>query len=248
MTSGRSRARRVDAGMVSAELAVALPAVIFVLLMALAGLRVGVDQIRCTDAARVAARAAARGDPVPTVQQAGVRAAPPGSSVTVRMSGDLVQVTVTSPVRGPFGWIAGARRAALDRCGDAGVVAVKARTENGSGTVLMVAVIVVILLVLGGGLALVSAVQASLRARTAADMAALAADSALLRRTGDPCSVARRVAGAGGARLDACLPGGDTVTVSVVVQTAATARLHLGGARARSRAGPSPALRVRGVP
>lgn len=93
--------------MVSAELAVALPAVVFVMLVALGALMVGVDQIRCTDAARVAARAAARGDPADVVRRDGVRAAPPGSSVTVQPAGGLVRVTVTTPVRGPFGWVAG---------------------------------------------------------------------------------------------------------------------------------------------
>ncbi|MBO1766127.1 TadE family type IV pilus minor pilin [Allobranchiibius sp. GilTou38] len=101
------RARRADAGMVSAELAVALPAVVFVMLVALGALMVGVDQIRCTDAARVATRAAARGDPVDAVRRDGTRAAPPGSSVAVQPDGDLVRVTVTTPVRGPFGWVAG---------------------------------------------------------------------------------------------------------------------------------------------
>lgn len=94
--------------MVSAELAVALPTVVFVLLAALGALMVGVDQIRCTDAARVAARAAARGDPSARVQDAGLGAAPAGATVAIRPSGDLVRVTVTSPVHGPFGWVAGA--------------------------------------------------------------------------------------------------------------------------------------------
>lgn len=95
--------------MVSAELAVALPAVILVLLMSIGALMVGVDQIRCTDAARVAARAAARGDTDAVVRKNGERAAPPGSSVAIGSSGGLVRVTVTSPVRGPFGWVAGVR-------------------------------------------------------------------------------------------------------------------------------------------
>lgn len=103
----------------------------------------------------------------------------------------------------------------------------------------MVGVIAVVLSVLGGGLALVSAVQASMRARTAADMAALAAESALLNGGGDPCAAAARVASAGGATLRVCRPTGDSVTVAVAVVTAATSRLGLGPASARSRAGPS---------
>lgn len=93
--------------MVSAELAVGLPAVVFVLLVAIGALSAGVDQIRCADAARVASRAAARGDAAPQVRQQGLRAAPPHAQLSVVVSGDLVQVTVTSAVRGPFGWVAG---------------------------------------------------------------------------------------------------------------------------------------------
>lgn len=93
--------------MVSAELAVGLPAVVFVLLVALGALSAGLDQIRCADAARVAARAAARGDAPSQVRQQGLRVAPQHAQVSVVISGDQVRVTVTSPVRGPFGWVTG---------------------------------------------------------------------------------------------------------------------------------------------
>lgn len=93
--------------MVSAELAAGLPAVVFVLLVALGALSAGLDQIRCADAARVASRAAARGDAASQVRQQALRAAPPHAQVSVTVSGDLVRVTVSSPVRGPFGWVAG---------------------------------------------------------------------------------------------------------------------------------------------
>lgn len=103
----------------------------------------------------------------------------------------------------------------------------------------MLGVLAVIVAVLTGGLALVSAVQASLQARTAADLSALAAESALLRGTGAPCASAARVASANGADLASCTPTGDTVTISVTLSTGATRRLGLGPARARSRSGPS---------
>ncbi len=93
--------------MVSAELAVALPAVVFVLLVSMNALMIGVDQVRCADAARVAARSAARGDPSATVRSLGQRAGPGGAQVTQQIDGDLVRVTVSSPVPGPFGWVAG---------------------------------------------------------------------------------------------------------------------------------------------
>ena len=48
--------------MVTAEFAVALPAVVLVLALCLAGLSAVTDQIRCIDAAGLAVRSAARGD------------------------------------------------------------------------------------------------------------------------------------------------------------------------------------------
>lgn len=111
--------------------------------------------------------------------------------------------------------------------------------DRGSGTILMLGVLAVIVAVLGGGLAVVSAVHASLHARTAADLAALAAESVLLAGTGSPCASAAHVASANGAEVTSCVPDGDTVTVSVTVSTGATRRLGLGPASARSRSGPS---------
>lgn len=58
-------ARRRDRGSVTAELAVALPAVGLVLAICVSGLRLASDQVRLQDAAGIAARALARGDPVP---------------------------------------------------------------------------------------------------------------------------------------------------------------------------------------
>lgn len=80
--------------MVTAELAVALPAVTLVLVICVAGLMAGVDQIRCVDAARLASRAAARGDPVEEARRLAVRAAPAGAEINVATSGDEVHVVV----------------------------------------------------------------------------------------------------------------------------------------------------------
>ena len=57
------RHERPDAGTVTAELAVALPAVLLVLAACLGALHVGVEQARLDAAAAVASRSAARGDP-----------------------------------------------------------------------------------------------------------------------------------------------------------------------------------------
>lgn len=95
---------RSESGMVTAEFAVALPAVIIVLALALGALAAATDQLRCVDAARVGARAAARGDTQVSIQQVARRAAPQGSSVSVR--GDrTVTVTVTAPSRALAAWL-----------------------------------------------------------------------------------------------------------------------------------------------
>lgn len=99
--------RRSDGGMVTAELAATMPALVFVLLVAVNAVLIGINQVRCVDAARAAARAAARGDSQAAVQQTGGRAAPPGSAVSVTGGGAEVTVTVTAPVPGPFGWLVG---------------------------------------------------------------------------------------------------------------------------------------------
>lgn len=88
-----------DAGMVTAELALAFPAVILVLALALTGLTLGIDQLRCEDAARVAARAASRGEPAVAVGAAASARAPEGSTVRVTPGPDSVLVEVTGPAR-----------------------------------------------------------------------------------------------------------------------------------------------------
>lgn len=83
----------------TAETAVALPALVAVVVVLLAGLSAGVDQLRCVDAARVAARALARGEDPARAAAAAQAAAPPGAGVSVRAQGDLVQVVVTARAR-----------------------------------------------------------------------------------------------------------------------------------------------------
>ena len=60
--------RRRDAGMVTAETAVVLPVLLLVLAGAVAAVTVVGAQLRCVDAAREGARAAARGEDVATVR------------------------------------------------------------------------------------------------------------------------------------------------------------------------------------
>ena len=88
-----------EAGMVTAEIAVALPAVVLVLLLVLSAVCAGVTQLRVTDAARVAARQAAIGSD--DVEGAAVHA---GGAVRVDVErGELTCVHVSRPVPGPLG-------------------------------------------------------------------------------------------------------------------------------------------------
>jgi len=85
--------------MVTAEFAVVLPAVVLVLALSVGALGLALDQIRCVDAARAGARAAARGDSPGAVILVADRAAPSDAKVTVGTSGDIVSVSVVSRPR-----------------------------------------------------------------------------------------------------------------------------------------------------
>ncbi len=94
---GTRRAR--DAGFATAETAVALPALVLLAAMLIWGVVAAAAQIHCVDAARVGARAAARGDT--NAASMARTAAPPGAIVRVVAEGDFVRVTVQAPCPGP---------------------------------------------------------------------------------------------------------------------------------------------------
>ena len=73
----------------TAELAVAVPAVLLVLAACLGGLRLGVERVRLAEAAAQEARAAARGEPYGPDR---------GGTVVVRHEGDAVCVEVRRDV------------------------------------------------------------------------------------------------------------------------------------------------------
>ena len=85
--------------MATAEFAVVLPAIVLVLALSLGSLGLAWDQIRCVDAARAGARAAARGDSAGAVLLVAGRAAPAGAQVSMGTAGGLVQVSVVSRPR-----------------------------------------------------------------------------------------------------------------------------------------------------
>jgi hypothetical protein len=88
-----------EAGMVTAELAVALPTVVIVLLVAVGALVAVATQLRCTDAAATAARLVARGETA-TVARAAAREVA-GAKARVEVATSVGSVTVV--VRAPAG-------------------------------------------------------------------------------------------------------------------------------------------------
>ncbi|TKJ31970.1 pilus assembly protein TadE [Blastococcus sp. CCUG 61487] len=84
--------------MVTAETAVVLPVLLLVLAAAIAAVSVLGAHLRCVDAAREGARAAARGEATAVVVELAGRVAPTGAVVTVSADGADVRVTVTARV------------------------------------------------------------------------------------------------------------------------------------------------------
>lgn len=94
-----------ERGGATAEIAVALPALVLVLGVALAAVGLGIDQVRCVDAARSAARLLARGEDVASVRGRVLPAAPDGAQLVVDGGPDTVRVTVSAPLVGRLaGW------------------------------------------------------------------------------------------------------------------------------------------------
>ena len=85
--------------MVTAEIAVALPALVLVLTIGLSAVSMVTDEVRCVDAARAGARAAARGEPLTDVRLIAARLAPEGARVTVERGPETTSVTVSADVR-----------------------------------------------------------------------------------------------------------------------------------------------------
>jgi hypothetical protein len=84
--------RPADAGSATVELAVSLPALVLMLFAALTAIMAVRTQLECVDAAREAARSAARGE---SGTAAGARVAPDGASVDVSVGSDTVRTTVS---------------------------------------------------------------------------------------------------------------------------------------------------------
>jgi hypothetical protein len=90
-----------ERGSATVEIAVALPALVLIVAIALWGVSVAAAHVACVDAARAGARAAARGEPPPAVRAAVLRGAPSGARVTTRRDGEFTRVDVTVELRPP---------------------------------------------------------------------------------------------------------------------------------------------------
>jgi Flp pilus assembly protein TadG len=84
--------------MVTAETAVVLPVLLLVLAGAVAAVTVVGAQLRCVDAAREGARAAARGESIAVVTDLAGRAAPRGAVTAVDADGGEVRITVSAEI------------------------------------------------------------------------------------------------------------------------------------------------------
>ncbi|UXM90966.1 TadE family type IV pilus minor pilin [Paenarthrobacter sp. JL.01a] len=93
-----------ERGAVTAEFAVALPAVVLLLLaFLLAGGAAGITQLRLEEAARAGARASARGESAAVVQGTVTRLAGEGAGASLTNDGGWLTVTASSPVGGAMG-------------------------------------------------------------------------------------------------------------------------------------------------
>lgn len=112
----------------TAEFAVALPAVLLVLGLLLAGSAAGLTQLRLEEAARAGARALARGEDQAAVLAIARQLAGDSASAAVASDGGWLSVTVSGTVRGAAGplvpWTLTARAWARSESGDAPAAAI----------------------------------------------------------------------------------------------------------------------------
>ena len=90
-------------GAVTAEFAVALPAVLLLLALLLAGAAAGATQLRLEEAALAGARALARGESPAAAEAIVSRLAGASATAAIAADGEWVRVTVADRVAGPFG-------------------------------------------------------------------------------------------------------------------------------------------------
>ena len=118
----------------TAEFAVALPAVLLLLALLLAGSAAGITQLRLEEAARAGARALARGDGDAAVEDIVRRLAGNSASAAVATEGEWLSVTVTGRVGGPVGslipWALTAKASARSEIPSASAAALPGQRES----------------------------------------------------------------------------------------------------------------------
>ncbi|EFG07616.1 pilus assembly protein TadE [Streptomyces clavuligerus] len=102
--SGGRRDGCRDGGMVTAETAVAMPALVLFTMALVWALTAVLAQIQCVDAARAGARAAARSEPYAEAVGAARSAAPAGARIDLVRVGRLWRVRVSAPAPGTGSW------------------------------------------------------------------------------------------------------------------------------------------------
>ena len=90
----RRRSQLRDEGAATAEFAMVLPALVLLLALFAGATTIGMTQLRAYDAARAAAREAARGEPQHSVVAEAEKRAGKGSDVTVTTDGGYTRVAV----------------------------------------------------------------------------------------------------------------------------------------------------------
>lgn len=93
-------------GSTTAEFAVALPAVVFILALVLGAAATGIIQLRLEEGARLGARAAARGEDSQAVTRI-VHDVEPEATVTIGQQDGMTRVNVSRPAPGLIGKMSG---------------------------------------------------------------------------------------------------------------------------------------------
>jgi hypothetical protein len=91
--------------MATAELAVAMPVLVVLMVVAVSAVTTALDQVRCVDAARSTARLLARGDDPATAVAAGRALAPQAAVVTTSGDTGTVSVEVSAPTAPALRWL-----------------------------------------------------------------------------------------------------------------------------------------------
>jgi Flp pilus assembly protein TadG len=86
--------------MVTAEIAVALPVLVLLMMAAMTAVMVVNAQLRCVDAAREAARVLARGDSQALARSLVTETGPPGARLTISRADYEIHVAVTAEANG----------------------------------------------------------------------------------------------------------------------------------------------------